>query len=237
MSGWATKRFWEAANVATLGDGFTVHLDGRAVKTPAKSPLLVPTRAMADAIAAEWAAQGEKINPLSMPVTRSANAAIDKVTPQHAEVADMIAAYGDAELICYRAEYPDLLIARQAAAWDPLLDWAEVTLKARLMPVTGLMHAPQPPEALQALSVRVHALDAFTLAAFHDLVSLSGSLIIGFATLQDLRPADDLWQISRIDELWQQEEWGKDSEAQKMAAQKESAYLHAKFFCNIARQM
>ncbi len=235
MSGWVAKRFWDAAELAELENGFTVHLDGRPVKTPAKSPLLVPTRALAEAIAKEWDAQEGKINPLSMPVTRSANAAIDKVAPQHREVADMIAAYGDADLTCYRADAPDSLIARQSATWDPLLDWAEAALGARLIPVTGLMHAPQDPQALAALSDRVHALDPFTLAAFHDLVSLSGSLVIGFAALHDYRPAKDLWPLSRVDELWQQEHWGEDSEALEMAAIKESAFLHAKLFAVLAR--
>ncbi|VAW05408.1 Chaperone required for the assembly of the mitochondrial F1-ATPase [hydrothermal vent metagenome] len=236
MSAEIAKRFWKTADVAELDNGFTVHLDGRPIKTPAKAPLKLPTRAIAKAITAEWAALTDKIDPARLPLTRSANAAIDKVTPQHAEVADMIAAYGDADLTCYRAEYPDGLIARQAEAWDPLLEWAGTHLNARLTPVTGVIHAPQNPQALQALSDQVHALDAFTLAAFHDLVSLSGSLIIGFAALHDLHPAQDLWRFSRVDELWQEQEWGKDDEASEMAAQKESAFLHAKFFANLVRQ-
>ena len=236
MSAEIAKRFWKTADVAELDNGFSVQLDGRPIKTPAKAPLKLPTRAMASAIAAEWAALTDKIDPARLPLTRSANAAIDKVTPQHAEVADMIAAYGDADLTCYRADYPDRLIARQAEAWDPLLEWANTHLNARLTPVTGLMHAPQSPQALQALSERVHALDAFTLAAFHDLVSLSGSLIIGFAALYDRHPAQELWRLSRVDELWQEQQWGEDDEARKMAEQKESAFLHAKIFADLARQ-
>ncbi len=236
MSGQRAKRFWQAADVAELENGFTVHLDGRPVKTPAKAALKLPTRAMAQAIAAEWAALIDRVDPALMPLTRSANAAIDKVTPQHGEVAKMIAAYGDADQACYRAEYPDELIARQAAAWDPLLDWADRHLNARLIPVTGVMHRPQDPRALAALSARVHTLDAFTLAGFHDLVSLSGSLIIGFAALYDLHPAPDLWQRSRVDELWQEQEWGEDAEARERAAQKESAFLQAKIFADLARR-
>jgi chaperone required for assembly of F1-ATPase len=236
MIGQTTKRFWKTADVAALENGFTVHLDARPVKTPAKAALKLPTHAMASAIAAEWAALTDKVDPTRMPLTRSANAAIDKVTLQHGEVADMIAAYGDADLTCYRAEYPDRLIARQAEAWDPLLDWAGAHLKARLKPVTGLIHTPQSPQALQALSSRVHDLDAFTLAAFHDLVSLSGSLIIGFAALYDLHPAQELWRLSRVDELWQEQEWGEDDEAREMATKKESAFFHAKIFADLARQ-
>ena len=236
MSGQTAKRFWDVTDVAELENGFSVQLDGRPLKTPAKAALKLPTRAMASAIAAEWAALTDKIDPARLPLTRSANAAIDKVTPQHAEVADMIAAYGDTDLTCYRAEYPEGLIARQAEAWDPLLEWAETHLNARLTPVTGVIYAPQNPQALQALSKQVHTLDAFTLAAFHDLVSLSGSLIIGFAALHDLHPSQDLWRLSRVDELWQEQQWGEDDEAREMAAQKESAFLQAKIFADLAQQ-
>ena len=234
MSEWKAKRFWKSADVAETEGGFTVHLDGRAVKTPAKAPLVVPTRAMAQAIATEWDAQDGHIDPNSMPVTRAANAAIDKVTHQHAEVAQMIAGYGDTDLICYRADSPAELVARQAEAWDPLLDWAADTLGARLKPVTGLMHSPQDPKALAALAQRVHQMDAFRLTAFHDLVGLSGSLIIGFAALHDLHKIEALWQVSRIDETWQEELWGVDEEAREQAAKKESEFLAAKSFYDLA---
>ena len=180
MTEWKLKRFWDAAHVTEVENGFAVQLDGRPVKTPAKTPLVVPTQALARRIAAEWDAVETAINPAAMPYTRSSNAAIDKVSAQHGEVADMLAAYGDADLTCYRASGPEDLIARQSEAWDPLLDWADETLGARLIPVEGVMHAPQSPQSLTALSNRTHALDVFELTAFHDLVSLSGSLIIGF---------------------------------------------------------
>lgn len=235
MSEWKVKRFWEEATVADATGGFTVQLDGRPVRTPAKSALVVPTRALARAIADEWQAQEGQIDPAKMPITRSANAAIDKVSIQHAEVAEMIAAYGDADLTCYRADEPDGLVARQAAAWDPLLEWADSHLGARLQLVQGVMHAPQHPEALSSLSERVQAMDAFALTAFHDLVSLSGSLVIGFAAIHELHPAQVLWQMSRIDETWQEELWGEDEEALQLAARKESDFLHAKRFYDLAR--
>jgi len=236
MSEWKAKRFWKAADVVEAGHGFTVQLDGRSVKTPAKAPLVVPTHAMAQAIATEWDAQEDTIDPNSMPVTRAANAAIDKVSHQHAEVAQMIAGYGDTDLICYRTDSPVELVERQAAAWDPLLDWAADTLGARLKPITGLMHSPQDPKALAALAQRVHHMDAYRLTAFHDLVGLSGSLIIGFAALHDLHKIEALWQVSRIDETWQEELWGVDEEAQKQAARKESEFLAAKRFHDLAKQ-
>lgn len=235
MSEWKAKRFWKTAKVAETEQGFTVHLDGRTVKTPAKAPLVVPTRAMADAIAQEWDAQEGDIAPYTMPVTRAANAAIDKVTHQHAEVAQMIAGYGDTDLICYRADSPAELVARQAEAWDPLLDWAADILDARLKPVTGIMYSPQDPKALAALAQRVHQMDAYSLTAFHDLVGMSGSLIIGFAALHDLHDIQALWRLSRIDEIWQAELWGVDEEAQEQAAKKESEFLAAKIFYDLAK--
>ena len=243
MSGWAAKRFWTAADVAEVegegkgGGGFTVQLDGRPVKTPARAALVVPTRAMAQAIAAEWDAQEGKVDPGSMPVTRSANAAIDKVTHQHAEVAGLIAAYGDSDHICYRAEAPAELVRRQAEGWDPLLDWAAAEFGGRLIPVQGVMHSPQPAAALAPMTAAVHAMDAFTLTAFHDLVSLSGSLVIGFAALRDHAAPDALWALSRIDEKWQAELWGADDEAEALAARKESDFLHAKRFYDLARRV
>lgn len=234
MSEWKAKRFWKAAAVVAVDGAFAVELDGRGVKTPAKRPLHVPTQAMAQAIAAEWDAQVDVINPATMPVTKTANAAIDKVRVQHAEVADMLAAYGDSDLLCYRADRPEALIARQAELWDPVLDWAAQALDARLETRTGVIHAPQDPAALAALSRRTHALDPFELAAFHDLVSLSGSLVLGFAAALDARPADAVWELSRLDENWQEEQWGEDADATAMAAVKRMAFLHAKRMFDLA---
>ena len=233
MSTWKSKRFWKEATASKTDGGFTVTLDGRAVKTPAKRALVMPSMALARAVAAEWDAQVEEVNPQTMPVTRASNAAIDKVAEQQTEVADLIAAYGDSDLLCYRADGPEGLIARQAEAWDPLLDWAADTFDARLTPIVGLMPQPQNPDALSKLSAQVHAMDAFTLTAFHDLVGLSGSLIIGFAALRGHGDIETLWQTSRIDELWQEEQWGEDEEAQKMSAAKRDQFFAAKAFHNL----
>ncbi len=234
MSDWKTKRFWTAASVAPRETGFTVELDGRQVKTPAKSLLVLPNHTMALAVAEEWEAQEDKIDPATMPVTRAANAAIDKVTVQHEEVATLIAAYGDSDLLCYRAEGPQELIERQAQAWDPLLDWAAGTLGARLRPVSGVMHAAQNPDALQTLSEQVHAMDPFALTAMHDLVGLTGSLIIGFAAVHNVDDIGALWRLSRVDETWQEELWGVDEEARAQAAVKESDFYAAKRFHDLA---
>lgn len=235
MSEWKQKRFWTNVDVAEVDDGFTVHLDGRGVKTPAKAVLAVPTKALADAIAAEWDAQVGTVNPNLMPFTRSANAAIDKVRIQHSEVADMLAAYGDADLLCYRATDPIELVTRQAEEWDPVLEWARAELDAPLEIRSGVMHVPQAEIPLLKLSVKTHALTDFELAAFHDLVSLSGSLILGFAAAHGFAPIEDLWLKSRLDEHWQEEQWGPDEEAQLASEVKKASFLHAKRFFDVSQ--
>lgn len=228
---WAAKRFWKTAGVLAVDGGFGVALDDRAVKTPSKSALIVPTRAMAEAIATEWDAQTGKIKPETMPCTRSANSAIDKVAPQFAEVAAMIASYGGSDLLCYRATFPTELIARQAAAWDPVLDWAAETLGARLTPTQGVMPVPQAEPALAALSARVHRLTPFQLAAVHDLVAISGSLVLGLAVAEGHLTAKAAFALSRLDEAWQVEHWGADEEAAESDGLREAAMTHAgRFF-------
>ncbi|SDW80760.1 Chaperone required for the assembly of the F1-ATPase [Ruegeria halocynthiae] len=234
MSDWKPKRFWTSGAVVEADGGYTVELDGRRVKTPAKAALVLPTRTMAEAIAQEWDAQDKEIDPTMMPFTRSANAAIDKVQHQHGEVADMLADYGDSDLLCYRATHPEALQKRQSDAWDPALDWAAEMLGARLVPFVGVVHQSQATEVLQQLRNRVHGLNAFQLAAFHDLVSLSGSLILGFAAAQEWRNPDEIWRISRLDELWQIEQWGHDDEAHAAAEIKKVAFLHAKRFFDLS---
>lgn len=230
MSEWKAKRFWKEAQVTEDEGGYGVALDGRPLKTPAKAALTVPSAAIAAEIAAEWQAQDEQIDPTAMPYTRSANAAIDKVARQHGEVADLIAAYGDSDLTCYRADAPAELVARQAEAWDPLLEWLAASHGIALAPVTGVMHRPQDPAALAAISALVHALDPFELTAFHDLVGLTGSFVLGQAVADGHIAPEQAWTLSRIDEDWQAEQWGTDEEAAAMAAVKYAAFLHAAAF-------
>ncbi|MBU2959827.1 ATPase [Citreicella sp. C3M06] len=235
MSEWAPRRFYKQATTSQTPEGHGIALDDRRVMTPGKRPLLVPTRALAEAIAAEWQAQGEKIDPQSMPFTRTANSAIEKVAPQKAAVADMLAEYGDSDLLCYRANEPEALVQRQAELWDPLLDWAEARFDARLQPRPGIMHAPQDAESLKKLAAQVHALSDFELAAFHDLVAISGSLILGLAATDPAHDPLHLWALSRLDESWQEETWGVDEEAQEMALHKQAAFLHAHHFFGLCK--
>lgn len=227
MSEWKMKRFWTETGVADVDGGWTVTLDGKPLQTPGKKPLILPTRAYADECAAEWDAQVDAVQPDSMPLTRTANSAIDKVSAQFDEVAALIAAYAETDLLCYRAEEPDGLVRHQAAAWDPLLDWAAEALGARLHPTTGVIHRPQDPQAVSRLAEATRALDPFGLTAFHDLVALSGSLVIGFAAARRIAPPETLWAASRIDEDWQVAQWGGDEEAAEKAALKMQAFVQA----------
>ena len=235
MSEWAAKRFWTVAEAAEAAGGYGVRLDGRMVRTPAKAELVVPTRALAQEIAAEWDAQEGEITPATMPMTRAANAAIDRVAREREAVAAMLAEYGGSDLLCYRADSPAELAATQAAAWDPLLDWAESALSARLRTTCGVMHVAQDAGAMERLHAEVRLLDIWALTAFHDLVSLSGSLVIGFAALRDHAPVKALWRVSRVDEIWQEEQWGCDDEASAVAKRKECDFLNAKRFHDLSR--
>ena len=230
MSAWAARRFWTTASAVPVAGGFAVHLDARPVRTPLKAQLVLPTLALAEAVAAEWQAQDGKVRPETMPVTRTANSAIDKVAPQHAEVALMLAAYAESDLLCHRATGPEALIQRQATAWDPLLQWAATQLSAPLVVTPGVMPVTQPQASLARLSGLVHALDPFRLAAFHDLVAISGSLVLALAVTHRRIAANDAWTLSRIDEDWQISLWGEDEEATAHAALKHDALLAADRF-------
>ena len=237
MAEWKQKRFWSDVTVAEKDGGFTILLDGRQVKTPAKTSLVVPTRALAELIAQEWAAQEGEVNPETMPMTRSANAALDKVTAQFDEVAALLAAYGESDLLCYRATAPEELISRQAAAWDPLLDWAQADLGARLKSGHGVMFIDQDPASIATLNKIVFGFSPFELTAFHDLVSMSGSLVLALAITHGHLDVTEAWEISRVDENWQIEQWGADDEAQDVANSKRQSFVHAfRFFTAVGRK-
>ena len=234
MSGWAAKRFWTAARVEPVPGGFGVALDARAVTTPARARLVVPTEALARAIAAEWDAQTGRVDPRTMPFTRAANAAVDKVAVAFDEVAAMVAAYGGSDLLCYRAEGPPALVARQAAGWDPLIAWAGAALGAPLRVTAGVMPVEQPGASLAALGARVAAMGAFRLTGFHDLVAISGSLVLGFAVAEGRLDAGAAWALSRIDERWQADLWGRDDEAEALEAVRHAAFVQAERFYRLS---
>jgi chaperone required for assembly of F1-ATPase len=221
------RRFWSTTSVVAGPAGHGVRLDARPLNTPAGKPLEVPTEALAAAIAAEWAAVEERVRPERLPLTRAANVAIDRIAPTPAPVVGAIAAYGETDLLCYRAEAPEGLCRRQDAAWDPWLDWAARSLEARLIPVAGVMHRPQSPQAIARLHAAVAGCDAFRLTALHELVSISGSLVLGLAVLDGALAAERAWDLSRIDEAWQAEQWGEDAEAAATAARHRGDFLQA----------
>ena len=230
MSGWAAKRFWQAAQAEPCDAGFTVRLDSRPVKTPAKQPLVLPTLAMAQHVAAEWDAQQGLIKPDTMPLTRAANSAIDKVAPQIDGVVGEISNYGTTDLLCYRATDPQPLIDRQAAGWGPVLDWARDNLGAPLDVTHGVIPIPQPAPSLARLRAHVAAHSPFQLAALHDLVAISGSLILGLAVAHRHLTGEQAFALSRIDESWQNELWGEDEDAAALEALRRDAFLTAERF-------
>jgi chaperone required for assembly of F1-ATPase len=230
MSGWAAKRFWRKAEVVPAQGGFAVQLDGRGVKTPAKTPLILPSETLAQLIAAEWQAQSGLVQPETMPLTRRANSALDKVAPNRAAVIDEMARYGASDLLCYRAEAPVELAARQAAAWQHWLDWAAQSLNAPLRVTAGIVPIDQPPASLAALQGHIAQFDNFALAGLHDLVSITGSLVLGLAMAKGQLTADQGFALSRIDEAWQAEHWGTDADAAALESAKAAALASALIF-------
>lgn len=201
------KRFW--TSVAIDDDG-GITLDGRPVRTPGRAPLLLPTPALAEAVADEWRAVADTIDPRAMPLTGMANAAIDRIAPDTAAFAAGLAKYAESDLLYYRADAPDLLAARQATAWDPLLDWARTRYDVHFETVAGVMHRAQPPATIERLGAAVAAQDAFTLAALSPIVTTTGSLVAALALLEGAADAGTVWTAAMVDELWSVEMWGED---------------------------
>lgn len=233
MSGWTARRFWTRAEAAACPGGYTVLLDARPVKTPGKAPFVLPSLEMASACASEWDAQTGAVQPASMPLTRYANSAIDKVAHQHSDVVQIVSAYGETDLLCYRAEAPPALAARQEAAWGPHLAWAAEALGAPLRVTTGVIPVPQDPGSLARLSARAQAFDPFRLAALHDLVAITGSLVLGLAMAHGRLDAETAFDVSRIDEAWQAEFWGADEDAAEKEARKKNELITALRFLRL----
>ncbi len=204
------KRFYQNATVFPEEGGVAILLDGRPVRTPARAPLRVPTEELAEAIAAEWNAQGEKIEPHLMPLTGLANAAIDRVAPDPAAFARTLAEYGESDLLCYRAEGPQSLVERQKRVWDPLLGWARTRFGIEIETTAGVMHRPQPPHSVEQLGRAVAARGAFQLAGLSPLVTIAGSLIIALALAEGAIGLETAWDAAMLDEAWQAEQWGAD---------------------------
>jgi len=207
------KRFW--TDVAIDADR-VVTLDGKPVRTPGRRPLALPSDALAEAVAAEWRAVGETIDPRTMPLTGLANAATDPIANDPAQFAARLAAYGESDLLCYRAEGPPLLVERQVAAWDPLLAWARGRYDVTFAVTTGVMHVAQPDATIARLHEAVAAYDDFRLAGLSPVVTLTGSLVIGLALIEGEIDADAAWGAAGIDEDWSVEMWGEDWQATQL---------------------
>lgn len=208
------KRFYKAAGVAPEDDGFVVQLDGRPVLTPAKNSLRLPTDKLARLIAAEWDAQREDINPLHMPLTRLANTAIDGVALDPQAVKEDILRFAGSDLLCYRADSPQALVNRQAERWDPVIDWAHLSLGARFVLAEGVVHVEQPREAIAAFGAHLAAFhDPIALASLHSFTSLTGSALLAMAVAKEELGAEDAWATAHVDEDWNLRQWGHDDEA------------------------
>lgn len=215
------KRFW--TDVAIDADR-VVLLDGRPVRTPGRVPLALPTDALAAAVAEEWRGVGEVLDPRAMPLTGLANAAIDRVAPDRAAFAAGLARYADSDLLYYRADRPPELAARQAAAWDPWLNWARRRYDVHVEPVVGIMHQPQPPATLARLGEATAALPPFPLAALSPIVTLTGSLVLALALAEGAGDADTMWSAAHVDEAFQADRWGRDAEADAVLAQRRAEF-------------
>lgn len=206
------KRFYKEAGVTDAEGGFAITLDGRAIRTPSGRQVVIPARTLADAVAAEWAAQGESIDPVSMPLTRIANSVVEGVVDRVGLVSDDLAKYFESDLLFYRAGHPEGLVAREAAHWDPVLFWAAEALGAHFILSEGVMHVKQPDEALRIARAALPG-DPWSVAALHVVTTLTGSALLALALAHGVRDAGQVWAAAHVDEDWNAEQWGVDEEA------------------------
>ena len=229
------KRFYKEATVEAADGGWRVTLDGRPIKTAHGAPQVVPTRALAEALAGEWQAQGEEIEPGSFVLRDLADYAIDIVAPDPAAEAASILRFAEGDTLCYRADPDEPLYARQQALWEPLLKAAEARHGVRFERISGIIHRPQPPETLRTLGELLAAQDPFTLAALKTLASLAASLVIALAALEDGADPEALWAAANAEEDWQAEQWGWEWTAEERRAGRLAAFTAAQRFARLAR--
>jgi chaperone required for assembly of F1-ATPase len=227
------RRFWKEVSVEAADGGCGIRLDGRPVRTPARAELNVPSEALAESIAEEWRAVEGEIDPRAMPLTGLSNAAIDRVAPDVRLFAGGLARYAEGDLACYRADWPPELVQRQAEAWDSLLGWARRRYDVDFSTTSGLMHVPQPQATIDRLAHEVCALDAFRLAGLSPLVTIGGSLVGGLAVLEKAMTADEAWGAVSIDDRWQLEQWGSDTEAEQALENRRRDFLAAARFLEL----
>jgi chaperone required for assembly of F1-ATPase len=220
------KRFYSEVKVAGQDDHWAIHLDGKALRTPEKRQLVLPTKALAEVIADEWRAQRERIDLQSMFNTRLVNVALDRTPVTRGELGREAARYANTDLVCHLAEAPAALRARQDAAWAPLRDWAAKEMGVRLSTVEGVIAIAQPEDSVEAVRLHASGLDDFRLTALVHAVALLGSAVLGLAVERRRITAVEAFEVSRIDEVFQAEQWGEDAEAVKRTA-RNRAEAHA----------
>jgi chaperone required for assembly of F1-ATPase len=228
-----SRRFYREAAAMRDGDVWRIALDGKVVKTPARNPLSLPTRALAEAIADEWAAQDTKVKPDTMPLMQLASTALDRVAPDRDRIIAETAGYAATDLVCYRAEGPAELVARQAALWDPLIDWLRERFDVSLQVAVGVMAIPQSDLALAALTRVVAAQDDLRLTALGVMTGSAGSLVIALAVLEGRISPESAADAAQLDELYQAERWGIDPEAEKRRAAQRADLIAARRFLDL----
>ena len=206
------RRFYTEVGVTDGAEGFSVTLDDKPIKTPIKNALFMPTKALAEAVANEWRAQEDSIVPSSMPMTRLVNSVLDRVAPRRAEIIMELVAYGHTDLVCYRADEPDELVALQGQTWNPYLDWLEAELGVDLVTTTGVLPIVQSDAAVARLMAELENLDDFALTAFHAFVAGFGSIVLALAAVRGFSSFDECWQASVLDQTFQEQKWGSDPE-------------------------
>lgn len=233
----ATKRFYEEAGLRAVEGGHTLVLDGRPARTPGKRPLTLPSRALGEAVAAEWHAQGATVDPRTMPLTRLANSAIDGVAQEMEAVRDDLVRYAGSDLVMYRAGEPAGLVAEQSAAWDPVLDWARAELGARFVLSEGVMFVAQSEEAIGHVREAVaRELSPFGIAALHVMTTLTGSVLLSLMHAAGRIDAADAWSAAHVDELHQESRWGTDEEALRRREAREAEFRAASRLLALSRR-
>lgn len=227
------KRFWKHVAVEPEDEGWTVKLDGKPLRTPARAALIVRSQRLAEAIAEEWRAVERDVDPRAMPLTGLANAAIDRVAPERRAFAGGLARYAEADLACYRSDWPPDLVSRQAGKWDELLAWARRRYDVDFSTTSGILHVPQPQATIERLDHAVAALDPFRLAGLSPLVTVGGSLIAGLAVLEKAITPEAAWDAVSVDEVWQLEQWGKDAEAEDALENRRRDFMSAARFLEL----
>lgn len=225
------RRFYKDV---TVTEDLGIALDGRPVKTPMKAPLRLPTRALAEAVAAEWAAQGDEIKPATMILTKLANTAIDRVAEHRIAIEQEASDYANADLVCYRTDRPPQLVENQEKFWNPVVDWARTEIDAPFEVTDGIIHRAQPEAALAAFAAAVRQLSDFELAAFHSIMTLTGSALIALMLARRATFPEAAWIAAHVDEDYQIAQWGQDSEAQARRAARYTEFMACCRFLELA---